>query len=236
MEILFIRHGESTENIAMKNNKEYDTNNIVLTNKGIAQAKATAKYIKKVFGKIDCIYHSPVYRCQQTAEIIAKNVNYIKELVPNELLMEYGYTSLFDNMAFTIKQKNIKKIDKRFNKILKDMNPFTKLNNISSTQEDLEKKYNFKPDTNDVIVNYTKFFEDINKNNKRILVIGHGGTTNIMLTRILNMNQFNSIAFREIGVKVTNCSITSVLYNNDKFELVQFPNDKHLTKINEKYD
>jgi broad specificity phosphatase PhoE len=67
MEILFIRHGESTENIAMKNNKEYDTNNIVLTNKGIAQAKATAKYIKKVFGKIDCIYHSPVYRCQQTA-------------------------------------------------------------------------------------------------------------------------------------------------------------------------
>lgn len=163
-------------------------------------------------------------------------MNYIKELVPNELLMEYGYTSLFDNMAFTIKQKNIKKIDKKFNKILKDMNPFTKLNNISSTQEDLEKKYNFKPNTNDVIVNYTKFFEDINKNNKRILVIGHGGTTNIILTRILNMNQFNSIAFREIGVKVTNCSITSVLYNNDKFELVQFPNDKHLTKINEKYD
>jgi hypothetical protein len=41
-------------------------------------------------------------------------------------------------MAFTIKQKNMKKIDKKFNKILKDINPFTKLNNISSTQEDLE--------------------------------------------------------------------------------------------------
>ena len=71
-------------------------------------------------------------------------MNYIKELVPNELLKEYGYTSLFDNMAFTIKQKNIKKIDKKFNKILKDINPFTKLNNISSIQEDLEKKYNFR--------------------------------------------------------------------------------------------
>jgi broad specificity phosphatase PhoE len=35
MEILFVRHGESTANRAFRNNEEYDRKNIVLTDKGI---------------------------------------------------------------------------------------------------------------------------------------------------------------------------------------------------------
>ena len=86
MEILFVRHGESTANRAWMNNEEYDRKNIVLTEKGIEQAKVTGKYIKKVYGKIDYIFHSPIYRCQQTSEIIAKNMGFSKELIPNETL------------------------------------------------------------------------------------------------------------------------------------------------------
>jgi broad specificity phosphatase PhoE len=39
--IIFVRHGESTENIASKEGKKYDKNNIVLTENGKKQAKKT---------------------------------------------------------------------------------------------------------------------------------------------------------------------------------------------------
>ena len=39
--IIFVRHGESTENKAIKDGKSYDKNNIVITDKGKNQAIKT---------------------------------------------------------------------------------------------------------------------------------------------------------------------------------------------------
>lgn len=41
IKIIFIRHGESNENVAMEDGKSYDKNNINLTKQGKIQAEKT---------------------------------------------------------------------------------------------------------------------------------------------------------------------------------------------------
>jgi broad specificity phosphatase PhoE len=235
MEILFVRHGESTANRAHESGAEYDKQNIVLTEKGIEQAKATGKYIKKVYGKIDYIFHSPIYRCQQTSEIIAKNMGFSKELIPNELLLEFGETSIFDDMTHKKTIIESKKIDKEFVKIEQELHPFIRLKKFKPIIDERCNKYKYKPNLNDVVINYNYFLNQIKKEKyKRILVIGHLGTSQDMINILTGINSYNYFAFDDC-IKVNNCSITCVLYQNDKFELVQIPNNTHLIKINEKY-
>lgn len=101
--IIFVRHGESTENKASTDNKSYDPNNIKLTELGEKQAQITGKYLYKVFGKFDKVYSSPATRCIETANmtlrvnlllrnnIIMEEINYKKKLDIDELLVEVGY-------------------------------------------------------------------------------------------------------------------------------------------------
>ena len=99
MEIIFIRHGESTQNVAIKNNQEYDRENIKLTELGQHQAIQTGKFLKKHFGKIDAIIHSSIFRCQETAELIAKQLKFTKKLQPTALLFEpYEKARLFERL------------------------------------------------------------------------------------------------------------------------------------------
>ena len=46
--IIFVRHGQSTENKASIDNKSYDPNTIKLTDEGKKQAMITGKYLYKV--------------------------------------------------------------------------------------------------------------------------------------------------------------------------------------------
>jgi broad specificity phosphatase PhoE len=63
--IIFVRHGQSTQNLALELDQEYDRDNIVLTRLGIKQAEKTGKYINEIYGKIDMIYLSPIKRCNK---------------------------------------------------------------------------------------------------------------------------------------------------------------------------
>jgi broad specificity phosphatase PhoE len=92
IKIIFIRHGESTENIADKTGKIYDPNNIILTTKGEEQAKKTGEYLSKIFGNnFDHIISSPAKRCVQTANIIIKQINFNKsKIIIDDLIMEIG--------------------------------------------------------------------------------------------------------------------------------------------------
>jgi broad specificity phosphatase PhoE len=65
--IIFVRHGESTQNKDYRDNKSYDKNNIKLTELGEKQAMITGKYLYKIFGKFDKVYSSPATRCIETA-------------------------------------------------------------------------------------------------------------------------------------------------------------------------
>ena len=91
--IIFVRHGQSTQNKAYTDNKSYDKNSVKLTDEGKKQAMITGKYLYKVFGKFDKVYSSPATRCIETANIIMKEINHKKKLDIDESLIEIGYKS-----------------------------------------------------------------------------------------------------------------------------------------------
>ncbi len=68
---LFIRHGESTINVAGTLSDEINKNN--LTEKGIKQARRTGEQLKGL--KFDGIISSPITRAYETAKIISEYVN-----------------------------------------------------------------------------------------------------------------------------------------------------------------
>ncbi|MFH0829120.1 MAG: class I tRNA ligase family protein [Candidatus Kerfeldbacteria bacterium] len=68
--IILVRHGEATISVHDLINTDITKNSdIVLTKKGISQAKKTAKKLKKAH--IDAVYSSEFVRTKQTADIIA---------------------------------------------------------------------------------------------------------------------------------------------------------------------
>jgi len=77
-----------------------------------------------------------------------------------------------------------------------------------------------------------KILNQISKtNHKRIIVIGHAGTTLGMMQIIANIDTYNEYLFGDYNIKVNNCSICCVQYIDDHFRLITLPNDKHLNKI-----
>lgn len=91
--IIFVRHGESTENKASTDNKSYDPNNIKLTELGEKQAMITGKYLYKVFGKFDKVYSSPATRCKETANMTRR----VNLLLRNNIIMnEINYKKKID--------------------------------------------------------------------------------------------------------------------------------------------
>ncbi len=88
-----MRHGEATHNLVKKNagGKETAALRSELTPKGIMEAQAAAKALKK--NKIDVIIASPYYRTQQTAAIVAKELK--KKVVYDKRLGEIN-TGIFN--------------------------------------------------------------------------------------------------------------------------------------------
>jgi len=115
----------------------------------------------------------------------------------------------------------------------KEKNPFNKLKKYIEIGNKLTKEIKSDPDYNKIEKNYNLFLNKIKKlKYKRILVIAHGGTTYSMNQIITGVSVHNTL-FQDAGIIPRNCSISCVLYNNNKFQLVSFPSNKHLEKINE---
>ncbi len=83
--IIFLRHGQAENNV--KRVLAGRTPGVSLTDDGINQAKAIAKYLEPM--KISTVYSSPIERAQKTAEIVAKHnsVDYKIDERLNELDM-----------------------------------------------------------------------------------------------------------------------------------------------------
>ena len=81
--IYFVRHGESVSNVnyIFNNSLEEDP----LTEKGILQAKATAKWLADK--PIDALYSSPIPRALETAKLIAEEIKKPIQVLPQ--LMEF---------------------------------------------------------------------------------------------------------------------------------------------------
>jgi len=244
--IIFVRHGESTENVAAQKGIEYNKNNIVLTDKGKKQAEITGQYLYEVFGKFDKVYASPATRCVQTANIIIDQINYKKKLKIDNLLVEIGYYSndldgiskdskekILNNLDITLPKDKLFKGIKKFGQLeikLKEIkDPFDKLK-IWNFSYELEPLLNMKPTTIQVANNYKHFLKNIKESNdKTILVISHGGCIGTLQKFICNIDINNFDAFNG---DTKNCCICCISLEKNKYSVVSFANTKHLEKLN----
>ncbi len=83
--IILVRHGQDSDNAARVLNGHRDTE---LTDLGRAQAKETAQKLERE--KIDHIYHTPLTRTKQTAQIIADHIGHQK-ITPHSDLIERDF-------------------------------------------------------------------------------------------------------------------------------------------------
>ncbi|MBM4225519.1 MAG: histidine phosphatase family protein [Gammaproteobacteria bacterium] len=236
MKIIFIRHGESVGNFSLANNIDYDINNDKLTELGKKQAIKTGNILKN-YGKIDIIYHSPIKRCVETANLIASELK-IKNLEENNLLIEGGELNhKFNGMNKKDRDDYMSK-QKKYIKLNKDLqlelNMFNKVKILEKITNEGIKITNAKPNQFDIEKNCKKFLNHLKKqNHKKIIVVSHRGTIQMFIKILCNIDA-NNFLFKitqqntENKIDVNNCSITGIIYKNNKFQLVFPPNTMHL--------
>lgn len=240
MELIFIRHGESTENIAIQKGESYDVENIMLTQKGIKQAIATGSYLN-VFDNIDKIYTSPVTRCVETSQQIMKSLKSNPQYIDDDLLIEAGEyqhknAGLSADEQNKIMKENIK-LTELAEKIISEKNPFIRLNIMKQLDDILVEYLKVRPSLDETVNRYklflNKMVSEYKDGTKRVIVVCHGGTIEGMMYIITNISRNNhliKIMPRDYEQKslFPNCCIMCVLLYNNVFELVTPPNDKHL--------
>ncbi len=241
IKIIFIRHGESTENVATLKGVAYDKDAILLTKLGEEQATKTGEYLSKTFGKFDMIYSSPIKRCVQTSELIAKEIKYpLKNIVQDDMLIEIGAISnLFDGLSQKDRDEILNKNKKFTNitsKIEKEIDPFEKYKLKIKEAEIFDTYFEVKPNYSDAAKNCKKFLRMLKKTNeKKILVITHGGVIDTFVRELCNINQKVAETYT-ISIKpyasrkelTGNCCCFYVGLEDGKFHVVIPPNREHL--------
>jgi broad specificity phosphatase PhoE len=238
MEIIFVRHGQSTQNIAYSNNTTYDPNNVSLTKLGETQAETTGEYLKK-FGKYDAIFSSPLLRAIQTSNIIKNKLNFKNDIIVDNRLKEHNIGNLEG-----LKQDDVNEY------INKNKQLITLLKRVDD-EPNLYKKYKLNEKFTNMYFEYVKstltiedqlknaksFLNFIKKQNyKRILVISHGGIMDVISSIICNTNVYNQdikIVLNNPDKKIYsgNCDVVGVLLENNKFSLVIPRNNMHVQNL-----
>ena len=244
--IFIIRHAQTDFN---KKKVGYDDHkpehDIPINKTGITQAKLTGCYLSKYYKNFDIIYSSPRRRVMQTASIIAKETGYNKKIIKSDLLLE-GKAGKFHGLNATQyqklqnKNKKIRKLNEKLESItdpilktIKGEQIYRKIDNIG------KKEFNTTPFI-EIMENYEKFIDMINKTKyKKILIVAHSGTVHGLLETMFGTN----ISYGEIvDDNLKNCVISCVKYtnkalrtntisNNKKFYLISKPNNIHLQSM-----
>lgn len=163
MNLIFLRHGEATDNIRkLISDKEIYWS--ILTKKGISTVKETLKSLPL---NIDKIYVSPFPRTIETAHYVHKLLPNVEVIIDNRLReLNYGkYTH----------QKNNKDLD---NTRIKQINGdyFVRLGDYGENNCEIEKRL-------------SDFLKDIYQNNSKdstLLIVSHGSIISY-IKRILNI-------------------------------------------------
>lgn len=220
--IYIVSNGETDSN----NEMLIQPDNIPLNLNGIEQAKKTGKYLNSRKDKIDFILSSPLERSKQTAEIIAKEVNYTDKT---------SYDPNLSDIKINDKYKNLTK---------------TEFKNLENTDENVKKFYKFKEKkdnivcpieknefilknsfSNDIYENEVEIKERIKKvmdtiitlNVKNVVIITHDKIIKLLIKTILKILSNDII----INDKL-NCSITYFVHTDGDFYLLTNESNKHL--------
>jgi len=244
MKIFFVRHAVTQINI---DNTAYINNNHQITKHGKLQALETGKYLK-TFGKFDLIISSHRLRTIMTAEIIAKELNYKKEIIFDKLIAEEISKLCKDNPDCLISfEKIIEIIKNNATKSQTDQyNKYKKLIELSKDpfeifklkEKQIDLLTEIKGNTSKEILKKKakKFLNKLKSYNyNNILVVTHGGVINTIQSIITNTNT-NIVYESNKDIKYYgnyNCCIMGMLFekNIKKFTLVIPSNILHLVKL-----
>lgn len=230
MEIIFVRHAQTQMNVEKRAYDNFGKDEYYpLTTEGIKQAKITGKYLKK-YGKFDKIISSPRDRCIETANNIAKQINYKKDFQIDKRLLE-GKAGIFNGMNKDEMNKifNSNKTYKKWQTTLNKIN-----DNIKKSKTEFE-KYKYIVELNKHYEKYNKMFkstmyEYINKqqksflnylkkqNYKRVLIVLHGSSIYRMYMNMvpnLMLEMFDM--YDESYKKEQNCVMFGAIYDDNKY-------------------
>lgn len=239
MKIILVRHGESTENVANMSGDKYNVSDIILTNNGITQSVKTAHHLK-LYGNFDAVYSSPLQRSIQTSHILSSELG----LCPDDVVIDSALTEIDANAvtngmssqeqrAFFENNKQITELDAKLNaetNLFKVVEINTKIMNIA---------YDYMQ-ANDLLFTQRKikaFLHKLKKSNhKQILIVTHGGVIKFIIGIITNTSicnelihfKLNSKYDKPSNTKISNCSLTGLLFDGKKYQLIFPTNTAHL--------
>jgi broad specificity phosphatase PhoE len=237
MEIIFVRHGESIANVAKEKGTSYDATNIPLTPKGIKQATQTSIHLSKIFNKFDIVITSPMLRCAETTEIILANLDYKKEIIIDDRLIESGCN--YDVLEGLSKEQWNKKIPTELKELEKkqseELNPFKKIKLQKQFRILRDKLLPYSPTKYEAWDNWINFLAELStKSYKRVLIISHSTTMAGIMQIICGIDK--NINWIQIGNTeqkrwMENCSIMCIGYDKKtlRYSLVSAPSDAHLS-------
>ncbi|MHA1125312.1 MAG: histidine phosphatase family protein [Candidatus Heimdallarchaeota archaeon] len=164
MQILLVRHGESTGNL---NRIFQGQGAFPLTNKGKIQAVLAAKEIKDNFTSICCIYSSDLVRAKESTEIIS-NILDIKDITYDQRLREHN-CGVLEGKVFSEELKE------------KYLTPGMKDHDLRIPEGESRNEMNKRI--------RESFEEIVTKTNKKdtVMIITHGGVLGRLLKTILNL-------------------------------------------------
>ena len=162
MNLIFMRHGESMDNIK----QILSSNNLAcsfLTERGIEQVKTAVDKIKK----IDKVYYSPLIRTIQTA-CLFKKVHHDVEFVIDERIREINY-GIYGDKKNNIDLDNVRELQKKGDF-------FVRFGKYGENKFEIYQR----------LINFLEDVKNDNFDNNNILIISHGSIISF-LTKILGV-------------------------------------------------
>ena len=222
--IYIVSNGETDSN----NEMLIQPDNTPLNSNGIEQAIKTGKYLNNRKDKIDFILSSPLERSKQTAEIIAKEINYTSTISYDPNLSDIKINDKYKNL--TKKQfEELENTDENVRKFLKfkkkkdnivcpiEKNEFilkNSFNNVYENEIDIKERLKHVLDT------------IITLKVKNIVIVTHNKIIKLLIKTILKILSDDIIIDDKL-----NCSITYFVHTEGDFYLLSNESNKHLTCV-----
>jgi probable phosphoglycerate mutase len=204
LRLILLRHGESEMN--RKGVHQGQLHNSSLSEEGIQQAKDVAKFLESL--RIDFIFSSDMNRAVETAKIISKSFGKI-EVVEDPRLREYTMGD-FDNFPEDRDRLFREFYEKEFSK------------GIS--------KYEIRPPNGENIWDFIKrissFLRDIEKLDRTILVVAHGGVNEVLFNLVQSLEKNDFKRYYQ-----DNTCINELVFDNGSWKILSINNIDHLNLI-----
>jgi len=237
--IYLIRHGETDY---FKNKHQPDSHlkqddNTPLNKNGEKCAKITGQYLKfrqdnDKSNEIDLIISSPLLRAKQTAEIIAKEINFSSEPISEEKITDIKLTDKYKNM--TVKEfQGLSETDEdvrnyyKFHKIKGEITTAIELNDFI-LKNDMDNNIPVFEGIKSLSERINHFIQGLkNLKQKNIVVVTHGKIISWM-TKLMSNIVGNEFIKGDLVNDNSFCAITLYLQQGENFVLHTINSNNHL--------